>query len=161
MPPAGQPSMPPAGPYPAATSPAIPVRPFGILVLTLVEIAIGIVGLVTAIDLFQWANWAADYGSVLEVVEDAALGVAYLATSVAVFDLARSVWSMQQWAWKRACLLSLILIGLIVVSIFLWGVETMDLVGLTVHASVLVYLSLASTRAIFGRSPTTVTQGQG
>ncbi len=135
---------------PAVTSAA---RPFGISVLAVVEVVIGLVGLYVALDLFGWANWATSYGDNGEVAVDFIMGVAYFATSIAVFDLARSLWAMQQWAWGRACLLSLVLIGLIAISLYLWGFDTSDLVGVVVHGSILAYLNTRAVRALFGRPP--------
>lgn len=159
--PPGQPPTPFAQVPPAvpAVPPQVAARPFGIAILTSVEIVIGLVGLYVALDLFEWANWALSYGDAAEVAQDFVMAVAYLATSVAVFDLARALWSMQQWAWMRACLLSIVLLGLIVFSVFLWGIDTMDVVGIVVHLSVLAYLSTSSVRGLFGRSPTTFLQG--
>jgi hypothetical protein len=169
--PSGTPTAPPwygsAAPYGAppagygAVSPAgaSAARPFGISVLACVEVVIGLIGLYVAIDLFSWANWATSYGDSGEVVVDFVMGAAYFATAIAVFDLARSLWAMQQWAWGRAFRLSLVLIGLILVSVFLWGVEFSNIIGLVAYLSVLVYLDTSSVRKLFGRDPTAVLSG--
>jgi len=66
---------------------------------------------------------------------------------------------MRPEAWIQACLLSIVLIGFDVLSVFEWGVTGLDIIGLTVHLSVLAYLNLNSVRGLFGRPPTTFLQG--
>jgi len=168
--PSGGPSAPPwygaAGPYgtpPAGYNAGSPsgtgvARPTGITILAIVEIAIGVGGLSVALDLIKWAN-VSNYYQAGEGAFDLVMALAYLTTSVAVFGLARGLWSMQPWAWMRACLLSIVLLGLIVLAVFEWGVETTDVVGVTVYLSVLAYLNTNSVRGLFGRPPTTFLQG--
>ena len=155
-----------AGPYgapPAGYNPSVPfgtgaARPIGIAILTIVEIVIGIVGLSVVVDLLYWAN-ISNYYQEAEAGLDLVMGLAYIATSVAGFAVARRLWSMRSEAWIQACLLSIILIGFDVFSVFEWGVTGLDIIGLTVHLSVLAYLNLNSVRGLFGRPPTTFLQG--
>ena len=165
----GAPPAPPAGPWSGAPAPygAPPVgfnpanlyetngpRPLGISVLAVVEIITGIVCLYVTLEFFAWANWAANWGSDGELVADAVLGFAYLATGVSMFGAGREIWLMRHWIWMRACLLSVALMGLILVAIAIWRVvNPSDVVGLVVSACVLGYLNTNPVRRVFGRSP--------
>jgi hypothetical protein len=164
--PPAPPVAPPGLPYgapPAGYNPSVPfgtgaARPIGLAILTVVEIVIGIVGLTVVVDLLYWAN-VSNYYQEAEAGLDLVMGLAYLATSVAGFAVARRLWSMRPEAWIQACLLSIVLIGFDVLSVFEWGVTGLDIIGLTVHLSVLAYLNLNSVRGLFGRPPTTFLQG--
>jgi hypothetical protein len=147
----------------AGYNPSVPfgtaaARPIGIAILTIVEIVIAIVGLSVVVDLLYWAN-ISNYYQEAEAGLDLVMCLAYLATSVAGFAVARRLWSMRPEAWIQAFLLSIILIGFDVFSVFEWGVTGLDIIGLTVHLSVLAYLNLNSVRGLFGRPPTTFLQG--
>ena len=145
---------PPAGFNTMNTYETLGPRPLGIAVLTIVEIVIGVVCLYVTIEFFGWANWAANWGSDGEVVADAVLGFAYLATGVAMFGAGREIWSMRHWVWMRACFLSVAMMGLILASIAIWRVVApSDVVGLVVNAGVLGYLNTNPVRRLFGRSP--------
>lgn len=156
----------PAGPYGAppagysAGSPSVPAvaKPFGIVVLALAEVVTGLVELSVAIDLLRWVNYGLNYSDTGEIPLDLFFGLSYLAISLALFSVARGLWSMQPWAWARACLLNAVPMGLIVLSVFAWGINTLDIVGVAVHLSVLAYLNLNPVRALFGRAPTTFLQ---
>jgi uncharacterized membrane protein (DUF2068 family) len=87
------------------------------------------------------------------------MGMAYLATSIAGFALAWGLWSLHRWAWMATCLLSIVLLGFDVFSMVEWGVTGPDIIGVTVHLSVLSYLNMGSVRVLFGRSPTGFLQG--
>ena len=156
--PAGPYSAPPAG-Y-SAGSPSVPAvaKPFGIVVLALAEVVTGLVELSVAIDLLRWVNYGLNYSDTGEIPLDLFFGLSYLAISLALFSVARGLWSMQPWAWARACLLNAVPMGLIVLSVFAWGINTLDIVGVAVHLSVLAYLNLNPVRALFGRAPTTFLQ---
>ena len=150
QPPAGS----PFGVPPAAVAPAVvPVKPFGIVALTVVEIVIAAVGVWVAIDFLQWVNYGINYQDTGEVPLDLAFGVAYLATSAVMFGVARGLWSTQSWAWTRACLLNIALLGMIVVSVVPWGLNMLDIVGIAANGSMLAYLSLTPTRRLFGLAP--------
>lgn len=144
---------PPAGFNPANSYETLGPRPLGIAVLTVVEIVIGIVGFLVSIDLFRWVDYGFTYQDTGEVGMDLVMGLAYLATSVGVFGVAREIWQMRHWVWMRACLLNLAFIGLIVFSVLPWGLTALDVVGIAANGSVLVFLNLNSIRRVFGRSP--------
>jgi hypothetical protein len=155
---AGPQSAPPVGYNPGGPSETGAARPFGILALTIVEIVVGLVGLGVAVDLLRWANYGLFYQDTGEVALDLVMGLAYLSTSLVAFDVARGVWFMRPWAWMRACLLSVVLLGLIVFSVFPWGIDTLDIIGAVAHLAVLAFLNTNSIRGLFSRSPTTFLQ---
>ncbi len=157
-PPAGYDAAPPPAYQAAGQSTAGTARPFGTVLLVATEIVIGIIGLLVAIDLLQWVNYGINYEDTGEIPLDLVMGLAYLATSVMVFEVARGLWSNWAWAWGRACLLSVALLGLILVSVIPWGIDTLDVIGVAAHLSVLAYLNQNSTRARFGRPPSTFLQ---
>jgi hypothetical protein len=144
---AGPFGAPPARYNVGAPSGVIAARPTGTAILTIVEIAVAVAGVLVTYDDFAWG------------LLDLAMGGAYVAASATGFGVARGIWSLQPWAWTRACTLSLGLLGLLVVSVFVWGVEGQDILGLLAHASILAYLSLSSVRVLFGRSATTLFEG--
>ena len=144
---------PPAGYYPASPYVAGGARPTGIAVLTVVEIVIGIVGLFIAYDLFYWSDWRFTYDGGFAGGLDLLLGLAYLATSVALFAVASGLWRMLRWAWVPAFVLSVVLLCFIVLSGIEWGVTGLDIIGVCAHLSVLAYLNTNSVRRLFGKSP--------
>jgi hypothetical protein len=156
--PAGPYSAPPAGYSAGSLSVPAVAKPFGIVVLALAEVVTGLVELSVAIDLLRWVNYGLNYSDTGEIPLDLFFGLSYLAISLALFSVARGLWSMQPWAWARACLLNAVPMGLIVLSVFAWGINTLDIVGVAVHLSVLAYLNLNPVRALFGRAPTTFLQ---
>jgi hypothetical protein len=131
-------------------------RPLGIAFLTVVEAAIGCVVFLVALDLFRCVYYAIDYQDTGELGLDLVMGLGYFAASVALFGVAREIWSMRHWVWMRACLLNIGLIGLILVSVIPWGLNTLDVVGIVANGSALVCLNVNAMRRIFGRSPITV-----
>ena len=139
---------------------AATVRPTGVTVLAMVEVAIGIVGLIMALDLLYWADWRFSFDEMAWGAIDGALLLAYIATSMAAFKVASGFWSLQVWAWRWAVGLSCGLIGLVVFSVIAWGLTTLDVIGLTVHLAVLAYLNLKPVRALFGRPPLALFEGQ-
>jgi hypothetical protein len=118
-----------------------------------VEIVIALVGFYVAYDLFTWVNWGINYGDGSEVPLDLVVGVAYFATSSLMFGAVRGLWSLRAWAWTRACLLNILLIGMIIASVIPWGLNTLDIIGLIANSVMLVCLNLTSTRKLFGRPP--------
>jgi hypothetical protein len=150
---------PPAGYNAAGPHTAGGARPIGINVLIVVEIVIAIVGLLIANDLFYWADWRFTYDGGLSGGLDAALGVAYVATSIAVFTVASGLWRMQRWAWTSAFILSVVLLGLIVFSVVDWGITGLDVIGAAAHLSVLAYLNTNPVRRLFGIAPVGFLQG--
>jgi hypothetical protein len=157
----GQPWSGVAGPYgslPAGSnamdgSVAGAVRPSGITILAMVEVVIALVGLYVARDLAYWSDWGFSYDNVRQGVVDGVVALAYLATSITGFVVAWRLWCLRPAAWSTAIVLSSALIGLDVLAIFLWGVETTDLLGIAVHLTVIWYLNLNHVRALFGRPP--------
>jgi uncharacterized membrane protein (DUF2068 family) len=146
--------------YVPSSQPApVVAKPFGILLVTVVEIVIAAVGVVVAIGLFQWVNYGINYEDTGEIPLDLAAGVAYMAVSVALFGVARGLWSIQSWAWTRACLLNLAFLGLIIVSVVPWGLDLQDVIGIAANLSVLVYLIMTPTQQLFGRLPATPAPG--
>lgn len=146
-------AAPPAVP-PFATPPlAIPTKPFAILFLTVVEIVIAAVCAWVAIGFFWWVNYGVTYQDTGEVPLDLVFGIAYVATSTTMFGVARGLWSTQSWAWPRACLLNLALLGLIVVSMVPWGLTALDVVGIAANLTMLACLCATSTRRLFGLPP--------
>jgi len=113
-------------------------RPIGIVILTIVEIVVSLVGLTVVVDLLYWAGVSSYYREA-EAGIDLVMGMAYLATSIAGFALAWGLWSLHRWAWMATCLLSIVLLGFDVFSMVEWGVTGPDIIGVTVHLSVLSY----------------------
>ncbi len=151
-------AAPPPG-YSAASSATAAARPTGIVILTVVEILIGLGGLYVANDLLGWAYVSNYYQDSEAMGVELVMGVAYLATVIPTFVIAWGLWSMRPWAWIGACLLAFVLLGFEVIGVIAWGVETTDVLGAITYLSVLAYLSMKSTRALFRRSPTTFMQG--
>jgi hypothetical protein len=143
-----------AGPVPNAAA-----RPTGITVLAVAEVVTAVITMLVAIDLLRWAYTDFYYDDFKWVVIDGALGLIYGAVSLTAFSVARGIWFVQPWAWKKAGIVSLSLLGIIVASVFAWGMTGLDVFGVAGQTSILVYLSLSSVRALFGRSPTTLLQG--
>jgi hypothetical protein len=167
----GQPPVPyppvpyPPVPYPPAGWSGLPVMPqyaqpgialpLGVIFLALAEIGIGVVGFVIAMNLWTWIGYRFDEGQAAWGMIDLGLALAYVATSVYAFSLARGLWLRQAWAWKQACLLSIVLLGMILSSVFMWGLTSLDIIGMVVHMSVLTILNIGSVRRAFGRQPLT------
>ena len=122
-------------------SPTAAARPDGISVLAVFEVIVALVGLYVARDLAYWSNWGFSYDNFREGVVDGAMALAYLATSITGFVVAWRLWSMRASAWWTAVVLNTALLGLILVGIVLWGVETTDLIGIPVNLGVLWYLN--------------------
>jgi hypothetical protein len=133
-------------------------RPVGISLLAIVELVIGLVGLFVVYDCLYWAVYSITYEGIASSGIDVAMGLVYLANSIAAFVIASGVWSQRASVWGQAVFLSFLMIGLDIVSVLLWGLTGLDIVGLVVHASVLTCLNQNSVRRVFGRPATTVLQ---
>jgi hypothetical protein len=149
---------PAAGWNAVATPGLVAARPFGILVLTVFEIIVALVGFTVVLDYFYWADWRFGYEDFGWGMVDGAFGLAFLVASVAGFVVASKLWSLRPDGWSLAIMLSCSLMSLQVVSALLWEMTTLSLIGLCVHAGILVYLNLAHVRALFGRAPQTFIQ---
>jgi hypothetical protein len=142
-------------------SPTGAARPDGISILAVFEVIIALVGLYVARDLAYWSNWGFSDDNIRAGVVDGAMALAYLATSITGFVVAWRLWSMRASAWWPAVVLNSALLGLILVGVILWGVETTDLLGIPVNLAVLWYLNQNGIRALFGRPPMTSMQNPG
>jgi len=132
---------------------SLSAKPVGLLFVVAVEIVIALVGFFVAYDLLRWVYWGLNYSYYGEVPLDAVVGVAYFATSWLMMGAARGLWSQRAWAWTRACLLNVVLLGMIVGSVIPWGLNTLDIIGIVANSVMLVCLNLTSTRKLFGRGP--------
>jgi hypothetical protein len=153
---------PPAQPWSGTAAPYRVLdlaKPVEILFVAAVEIVIALVGFYVAYDLFTWVNWGINYGDGSEVPLDLVVGVAYFATSSLMFGAVRGLWSLKAWAWTRAFLLNILLIGMIISSVIPWGLNTLGIIGLIANSVMLVCLNLTSTRKLFGRPPLSFLQG--
>lgn len=158
-----------AGPYGSplprgnavSASGADAARPLGIAILTIVEVVVAVVGLYVVLDYAYWANWRFSYDEPVWGVVDGAIALAYAATSLTGFAIFSGLWSMRPWTWPVAVRLSCCLIGLEVLSVLLWGLTPIGLVGLIVQLGVLSYLNLGHVRGLFGRPPLAFLQGPG
>ena len=141
---------------------SLSAKPVGLLFVVAVEIVIALVGFFVAYDLLRWVYWGLNYSYYDEVPLDAVVGVAYFATSWLMMGAARGLWSQRAWAWTRACLLNVVLLGMIIGSVIPWGLNTLDIIGIVANSVMLVCLNLTSTRKLFGRGPLAFLQtGQG
>jgi hypothetical protein len=143
-----------AGPVPNATA-----RPIGITVLAVGVAVTAVVTALVAIDLLRWAYTDFYYDDFKWVAIDGALGLAYGAISLTAFPVARGIWFVQPWAWKKACIVSWSLLGLVVLSVFAGGLTVLDVFGVIGQTCILAYLSLNSVRALFGGTATTPLPG--
>jgi hypothetical protein len=143
-----------AGPVPNAAA-----RPTGITILAVAEVVTAVIAMLVAIDLLRWAYTDFYYDDFKWVVIDGGLGLVYGATSLTAFSVARGIWFVQPWAWKKACIVSWSLLGIIVASVFAWGMTGLDVFGVIGQTSILACLSLSSVRVLFGGAATTLPQG--
>jgi len=151
------PSYAPTGGYNAAGPvPNAAARPTGITILAVAELVTAVITLLVAIDLLRWAYSDFYYDDFKWAVIDGALGLVYGAISLTAFSVARGIWFVQPWAWKKAGIVSLSLLGIVVASVLAWGPTGLDLFGVVGQTSILAYLSMSSVRVLFGRSPTTL-----
>ncbi len=156
---AGPFSTPPTGYNAAGPVPNAAARPTGITILAVAEVVTAVIAGLVAIDLLRWAYNDLYYDDFKWVVIDGGLGLVYGAVSLTAFSVARGIWFVQPWAWKKAGIVSLSLLGIVVASMFAWRPSGLDLFGVVGQLSILAYLSLSSVRVLFGRSATTLFEG--
>jgi hypothetical protein len=149
------------GPASMAPAQAAAIRPTGITALAVVECAIAVVGLFIARDLLYWIDWRFSYDETGGALIDMALFVAYIGTSFIGFTVVKGMWLLQPWVWRRAVTLTLVQIGLIVFSVLLWGMTSLDIVGLVVNAAVLGFLVVSPSRVLLGGPAMVPAAGQG
>jgi hypothetical protein len=129
--------------------------------LAIVEVVVAVIGLYVVVDYAYWANWRFSYDDAVWGVIDGALALAFGATSLIGFSIVTGIWSIRPAAWLVAIRLSFSLIGLMLLSVFLWGLTPLDLMGLIVQLGVLWYLNLGHVRGLFGRGPLAFMQSAG
>jgi hypothetical protein len=156
---AGSNGSPSAGGSAVGTSGADAARPLGIVILTIVEVVVAVVGVYVVLDYAYWAGWRFSYDEPVWGVVDSAIALAYASASLTGFAIISGLWSMRPWTWPVAIRLSWSLIGLGVVAVLLWGLEPFGLLGLVVQLGVLSYLNLGHVRGLFGRAPLAFPQG--
>jgi hypothetical protein len=156
---AGPYSTPPPGYNAAGPVPNAAARPTGITILAVAEVVTAVIAGLVAIDLLRWAYTDFYYDDFKWVVIDGGLGLVYGAVSLTAFSVARGIWFVQPWEWKKAGIVSLSLLGIVVASVIAWGPTGLDLFGVVGQISILAYLSLSSVRVLFGRSATTLFEG--
>ena len=127
-------------------------RTSGILVLTVAEIVNAVVCLGVVQDFWWSFNYRSSYDEMNWAAVDLAFTLAYLAMVGGSIAVAWRLWSMRHDAWLAALQLSGAMIGLTAVSGLLWGFEAIGILGIAVHAGIIVYLNTAAVRALFGRS---------
>lgn len=144
----------------AGTIPNAAARSTEITLLSVGVAVTAVITLLVSIDLLRWAYTDIYYYDDFKwLILDGALGLGYGAASLTAFSVARGIWFVEPWAWKKACIVSLSVLGLIVVSVSFSGVSGLDVFGVIGQACILGLLSLSSVRVLFGRSPTTLFQG--
>jgi hypothetical protein len=150
---ATQPAMPnavnPAAPgYRAAAT-----RPFGIVLLVIVEVVTALICLGVAADFWYWFNWRAEFDEMNWAAVDLGMAVGYLAIAGGAAAVAWRLWSMRRDAWLAAIELSAGVLAITVIAGILWDFEARSILGIVVHAGAIGYLNLTPTRALFGRGP--------
>jgi hypothetical protein len=104
-------------------------------------------------DYIYWADWRFRQDEPMWGLIDGGLAVVFLVLAVGFFVAATRMWAVGPDAWSQSVRLLGAQIGLILLSIVLWGLEALDAAGLLVSCCLLVYLNLAAVRALFGRGP--------
>jgi hypothetical protein len=131
--------------------------------ITLLAVGVSVTAVITllvAIDLLRWAYTDIYYYDDFKwLILDGALGLGYGAASLTAFSVARGIWFVQPWAWKKACIVSLSVIGMIVVSVSLSGISGLDVFGVIGQACILGLLGQTSVRALFGGALMTPSPG--
>jgi hypothetical protein len=126
-------------------------RPFGILVVAVVEAINAVVCLGVVRD--YW--WGFDYRSTYDewnwAALDLVMALAYLALVAGSVAVAWRLWSMRHDAWLAAVQLSVGMVALTIISGFMWGFEAIGIVGIVVHLGIIGYLNMTPVRALFGR----------
>jgi hypothetical protein len=152
---------------PTATHPAVPnavnsvapgyraaaARPFGIVLLAIVEVVTALICLAVAGDFWHWFNWRAEFDEMDWAAVDLVMAVGYLAIAGGAAAVAWRLWSMRRDAWMAAIALSAGVLAITVISGIIWDFDARGILGLVVHAGAIGYLNLTPTRALFGRGP--------
>ena len=135
----------------------------GIVVLAILEAVGGVLCLVAAKALFDYAdlvkNYSYYYGS-----GDAGgaqfVGLIYLVAAFASFVATWGMWSIRPWAWLLGCGLAGVSIGSAALSLLNNGSVIGVAINVGINAAVLYYLNLNEIRALFGRGPGTYMQNR-
>lgn len=144
----------PTAGYNVGGAPGAAARPTGIAILAILEVAGGLLGLIAAKALFDYAdlhNYL--YGSGGQTAQF--LGLASAAGAIAAFILAWGLWSVRPWAWLLGCALSVISAAFAILSLVGGGEAVSAMINVGVDAAVLYYLNTNEIRALFGRPPST------
>ena len=153
---------PPPGYYPGGQPHPLVQRPTGIAILAILEVVGGVLCLLVAKALFDYAdavNRVNDYyGTAGDAGGAQFAGVAYLAASVASFVAAWGLWSIRPWAWLLGCALAAISVASAVLSLANHGDAVWVVINIGVNAGALYYLNINEIRALFGRPPSTFMQ---
>lgn len=150
---------PPGQPYGVPVQPGAGVaRPTGIAILAILEVVGGVLGLVAAKALFDYADlrnywYGAGSGGAAQFI-----GLCSAAGAVAAFVLAWGLWSIRPWAWLLGCILSAVSAGFALLSLTGGGDVASAAINIGVDAAVLYYLNTNQIRAIFGHPPSTFMQ---
>ncbi len=153
------PAAPIAPPQSGTVSPVAPgyraaaARPFGIVLLVIVEVLTALICLSVAADFWYWFGWRARFDEMDWAAVDLGMAVGYLAIAGGGAAVAWRLWSMRRDAWSAAIALSAGVLAITVVSGILWEFDGKGILGLMVHAGAIGYLNLTPTRALFGRGP--------
>jgi len=149
----------PATPQPGAASPGAPgyraaaTRPFGVVVLVVVEVVTALICLSVAADFWYWFGWRARFDEMDWAAVDLGMAVGYLAIAGGGAAVAWRLWSMRKDAWPAAIALSVGVLAITVAAGIIWEFEARSILGLVVHTGAIGYLNLTPTRALFGRGP--------
>ena len=128
---------------------ASPIRPTGIALLAILEIVIGLAGLLVALEAAYWANDDFSSANPGWGAVEVALAAAYLVTSTAGFVVASRLWSLRPSAWSAAIVLSGALMSLDLLSAVIWGLTIADVIGIVVQLAVISYLNREHVRGLF------------
>jgi hypothetical protein len=153
-----------AGPAPAAgyQAPGQPrtgaARPTGISILAILEVAGGVLGLLVAKALFDYADarnywYGAGSGGTAGFV-----GLCSAAGAITGFVVAWGLWSVRPWAWLVGAILSAASAGSAILSLAGGGGAVWAVITIGVDVAVLYYLNTNEVRALFGRPPSTFMQ---
>ena len=151
---AGQPAG--TGPQPRSFATA---RPTGITILAVLEVIGGVLGLwggKLILDVVDARNYYFGDGGTYQL-----FGLASIAGAICAFVLAWGLWELRPWAWMLGVALCLATGAInLLVALVVNGNDTIfsSALNVGIDAAILYYLNLNSTRAIFGRPPTTMLQ---
>jgi hypothetical protein len=148
-----KPAMPNAGSPVAPGYRAAAARPFGIVLLVIVEVVTALICLSVASDFWYWFGWRARFDEMDRAAVDLVVAVGYLAIAGGSAAVAWRLWSMRRDAWLAAIALSAGVLAITVISSIIWDFEARGILGIVVHTGAIGYLNLTPTRALFGRGP--------